>query len=317
MLPLHLTGIALAGRMLLTKHSGNTLPAKGVTRSKSLSGTNRMPQKPSLMPNPLHSLFRDLTTSLSQITSKPVREDYSALIKSFIPENARLLVPEYPSGARDVLLADLDGDSRDELIASYTLHSEVKTIILKRQEGNWFKASEISNSGYDMLNYRGTADITGEGKKQLLIGLKSRDKVGALAGYSFEQGISKEIFTHGYHRFEVLQSDSRNTSSNAQIAVWNRKDNNSYDIELLRWNGSQLESLKDSSAYYHHSVIPYYVDQVRQVPYSISNWYNLADALIKTGDYRDALVAIDVGMSQDQNSALREKFLELRKKIPE
>ena len=55
--------------------------------------------------------------------------------------------------------------------------------------------------------------------------------------------------------------------------------------------------------------------KVKQIPYSPSNWYNLANALVEAGAHRDALIAIEVGMDLDLNSVFKEKFLALRNKI--
>ena len=46
----------------------------------------------------------------------------------------------------------------------------------------------------------------------------------------------------------------------------------------------------------------------------LSNWYNLAEALVKAGDH-DALIAINVGIDMDRNATFRDRFLALRSEL--
>jgi len=226
------------------------------------------------------------------------------------------LTPQYPKNSEEIHFADLDGDSQNELIASFRHNNEIKTLILKKQNNHWHKAAEISNPEHDTISYRGAADVKGEGKKQLLLGLSSNENTPTLYGYSLENSTAKKIFHRSYHRFEILGSSKNNDASEkAKLAVWDKKDTDSYDIQVLHWNGLELEPVKDTSSYHYKSAVPHYVKKVKQKPNSPSNWYNLADALEKSGVYRDALVAVKVGMKQDANSAFKENFLELRNKL--
>jgi hypothetical protein len=285
-------------------------------RYKISPGVNRVEWKPSNITGSLKTLARDLSTTISKVTKKIAGEDYNSIVKSFIPAGANTVVPQYPVNSERFQFADLDGDSKDELITSYKLGDELKTIILKKENERWHKAAEVSSTDYATLNYRNTADIKGEGKKHLVIGMTSKGKTPTLFGYSLEKGSMNKIFTRNYHIVEVLKPPkTRNGTAKTQLAVWNRKEDDGYSIEVLNWNGSQFEQLKNRAPYYQKSVVPYYAQRVNLSPYSPSNWYNLADALAEAGMSRDALTAVEVGTAQDRNSAYKEKFAALKNKI--
>lgn len=320
MLPLQLAGLALAGRTLLSKYSGtkdkSPLPSKSKAPTKPRPQIKYAANKTSPAINPIQTLVKGITSTLSQITTQLAGEDYNAVVKNFLPGNVKLLKPQYPANTDEIQFADLDGDSRDELITSYKHNNEVKTIILKKQNNQWHKAAEIGHPEYDVLKYRNTADIAGEGKQQLLIGMSSKGKAPVLYGYSLENNNLNKLFAQNFHRFEVLHpSGNRNIALKARLAVWKKRDADAYDIDVMHWNGLQLEPLKDSASYFYRKVVPYYVQKVKQLPTSPSNWYNLADALSKAGVQRDALTAIDVGMSLDPNAMLKEKFSALRNMV--
>ncbi|MCR4435961.1 MAG: hypothetical protein QHH06_08730 [Clostridiales bacterium] len=316
MLSLPLTGLALAGSTLLSKYYRYSSKNKGKTQFKRNTHKKRMKIKPSRAVNPFRPLYKGLKSALSQIAKITAREDYSTVIKDFLPSGAALLKPRYPLNSKEIQLADLDGDSVKELVASFKHNNEIKTVILKKEKERWHKAAEISNPGYNAIHFRDTISITGEGKRQLLLGLTSNEKLPTLYGYDFSNNGADKILDRTYKRFELLRAPQRKSiPARAQLAVWNKNDTGGYDIDVLHWKDSQLQPQKNISTYYANSVVPYYARKIRQSPYDPSLWYNFAEALSKTGLRRDTLIAINVGMSQAQDASLKEKFLELRSKI--
>jgi len=263
-------------------------------------------------PNPIKALLNGLSTSVSHLTQKSAAEDYNTVVRKFMPDDAKFLTPQYPNNSTNIQLVDLDGDSQNEIITSYKHNNEIKTIILKKKNDQWIKAGEIHHSEHDKVHYRKVADLTGQGKKQLLLGMSSKDKPSKLYGYSLENDKATQIFTHNYHRIEMLKQPN---ADNAHFAVWNKKDSDSYDIDVMHWNNSKLEPIKSTAGYYYKSVAPFYASKVKQTPYSPSSWYNLAEALVKGGAHRDALMAIDVGMKVDKASSLKDKFTSLKNEI--
>lgn len=316
MFPLQMAGIALAGKTLLSKYKSYTPKDRSKKRFKIHPDSKLESEKRITLANPLQTLGRGLTSAFSQVAKKNAVEDYYTVIRSFVPNSAELLKPKYPMNSREYLFTDIDGDSQKELITSFRQNDDIKTIVLKKRNESWHKIAEINSPEHNMLNYRGTADITGGGKKQLLLGLASKEKTPVIYGYSLENGSINKLFARNYHRFDVLRpAKNNNAAAKAQLAVWSRKDANTYDIDLLHWNGSQLEPSKNAAPYYFNNVIPYYAQKVRQTPYDPAGWLNISEALVKAGLYREAQAAIKVGMGYDRSSSLQEKFMKLKNEI--
>jgi len=316
MFPLPFAGLAVAGRMLLSKYNALSLPNKRQVRSRTRPTKKPRSQgKYVAVQNPLPSLFKNLRLTLMRGLSNPAGTDYNSIVKSFIPADAKILKPRFPAGSRKYQIIDLDGDAHKELIASYKQKGEVTTIILRQQSGNWDKIAEVSQPGYETLHYRSIASLSDEGGKQLLIGLAGNGKTPCLFGYSMENNDLQLLFNKTCHRLELLSRQRGRNGSNArQLAIWERNSTNAYNIDVFQLKNGQLEAVSDIYPYYLENVIPYYARRIKQSPYAASNWYNLAEALIKIKAYQDAQAAIDIGSRLDTDSALREKFEALKGK---
>lgn len=308
MFPLPIIGVALASRILLSqKNKGQNFPTRPNIVRPSFIPPNR---------NPIEMFFRGLNRQLSTSFSRQPHENLNAIAKSFLPEGADILTPKSPLNSEKISVGDIDGDLKNELIVSYRLKDEIKTIILKKENDNWFKAGEIVDSGYESINYRSIIDFTGEGKNQLLVALSSKDKNGVLRCYTVENDSIKEIFNTNYHRLQVLKGSSNNReNSKSKLALWEKAENDTYNIQLLQWNGSQLEPADGINTYYSDNVVPYCLKKVRKASKSPQNWYNLADALVKAGLKKDALIASEAGIQYDSKGEFKERFEELINKI--
>ena len=308
MFPLPIIGLALVSKIFLSKKNrGQNLPTRPNIRV------------PGFMPfsvNPLEGLFKGLNRQFSTILSRQPRDNFYEIAQRFVPEGGNILTPQYPLNSDSISYGDLDGDLQDELIVTFRHTDEIKTIILKKADDNWYKAAEIANLGYENVHYREVVDLTGEGKKQLIVALKAKGNNPDLRGYSIDKDNINELFNISYNRLEVLKvpGNSRNTTK-SNLAIWNKEEDDAYNIQLLQWNGSKLESLNDASTYYSESGVPYYLKKVKRQPNSPQNWYNLANSLDRAGMKRDAVIASEVGSQYDLNGQFKDKFEALMNKI--
>ncbi|HEX2947812.1 MAG TPA: hypothetical protein VHT96_17885 [Clostridia bacterium] len=261
---------------------------------------------------PVESLLKSLNKTVSQFTAKPERVDYHAVVNSFLPPGAKLLNAQFPAG--EIQSADVDSDKRSELIASYRTMEGIRTIVLKKDEVQWFKMAEISTPDYDEVHYRGVADMAGDGKKYLLLGLVSRQRIRTLFAYSMTDGGAKKIFSKNYSKLDLQKSRDTAGAVKDVIAVWNENSPGIYDIELVRWNGIDLERM-NSNRYLSSKVVPYYIGQLRQNPNSVADWYNLADSLSRSGDRASALRAVNLGLGHNPDTYLKERFNALKSKL--
>lgn len=313
MLPLQLPGIALAGKLLLSKYAGNDGTKKDSLNLRLFPQRNSSPMK-FTMKNPFETIARGLMSGVSQIRESTARVDYDKIVKSHISEGAELLKPKHPGKARTIHFADVDGDSKDEMIAAYRDYEGIKTIILKNRNGRWEKINEIKSAQYDTLDYMGTASTSDAGRKQLLLGLSSKDRGSYLYGYTADENNVNEVFAQGYDRFEVIRQNA-GKGGKTRMAIWNLKGNGAYDVELLEPDGSRTVSAGSTADYYNSRMAPYHAQKIKRNPYNCSHWYNLAEVLVKAGRRKEALTAIDVGTGLDKESQFKDEFESLKKRI--
>lgn len=313
MSPQQFPGISELGKMLFSRL--NCGPAKNTRPAFNYRPQKENTDKKYTAANPIQNFFKGLTSSLSKMQKSNPRVDYYQVVNEFLPEGVSLIKPKYPANSREIQFADLDGDSRNELIASYKTDEGIKTLILKNRSGSWEKIGEIDNAEFSTLTYRSTGDITGSGKTNLILALNSPGKSSKLSGYNLEDNMANELFTLNCDRFEVLSSQkTRSGLSKTQIALWNRNSDDTYDVKIMDWNGVEFEPVSQPS-YYFSRVVPYYTGKINQNPYSPVYWYNLADTLIKSGAKRDALIAIEAGTRMDKESQYKDRFIELKSKL--
>ncbi len=327
MIPIQLAGLAIAGSSLLSQYTqDNKSTPDNIKRNTGIFPPFPIQLPPigykrdtgTQMQNPIETFIKGLNSTITEISKRFVGEDYNAVVKDFIPGGTTLLKPSFSGNSREILLADLDGDLRDELIASYREDREIKTIVLKKQDNNWYKAAELAHRDYDSLHFRGTAAFTNEQGRQLLLGMAPKDKPPALIAYSFRNDSLNKLFTRDYHRFDLIPvlSEHRNAPAKSYLGVWNKKDGIiPFDINLMRWNGTELEKYDNIKPYYRQRVVPYFAYQTKNSPMHVKNWYNLADALVTADMRNDALIAIRAGMAMKPDEALREKFDALKATI--
>ncbi len=263
---------------------------------------------------PVETFIKSLNNAVSQFTTKPARVDYNAVVNSFLPPGAKLLKAQHPENAGEIQFADVDGDNRNELIASYRTMEGIRTLVLKQDEVQWYKMAEISTPDYDEIHYRSIADMTGDGKKYLLLGAVSRQRMRTLFAYSMTEGGAKKLFSKNYSKLELQKSRDTSGALKHVIAVWNENTPGIYDIELVRWNGIDLEKI-NTNRYLSSKVVPYYIGKLRQDPNNAADWYNLADSLSKSGEKASAQRAVNLGLGHNPDASLKERFIALKGKL--
>lgn len=313
------SGLEQLGRMM-EKYSNNKKPKKKRYSPKKITMANKSNMKDPLeaLKGSVQSITRNLNNVIGQIIKKPEVIDYTSVVKTFLPENAKILKPKLPKGAQEVMLADLDGDQHNELIATYKTNEGVRTLVLKGQGDQWQRAAEIYHQAHDGIEYRNVVNLTGEKKLQLLTGMTGGTSGNMLYGYTLTDGAAARLFSRGYSWVELVRGPAKARNNKGEtLSVWNRDIDGNYDIEVLNWNGLQLEHVNDDMNYYRTRVAPYYLNKARQNPSSTGSWYKLAEAFIKAGAYKDAMMVAEAGARQVQDQQMKEKFLLLKKDIQE
>lgn len=214
-----------------------------------------------------------------------------------LPTGASLVTAQLPIDVKPVNEVDLDGDGYPELIVTYQLHGapgETEVMVLKETNGSWEKIWEQKGIGYD-FTYAGFADITGDGKEELLVGWT----IGVSAGnmldiFAWENDTFNKIASVNYHIMELfkVQEDQR-----VRIATWQKDTGDAFFVDVLKWENGEMKSDEASYPYYFPEVIDYYEKKVKEAPDTPFYWYYLADAELKAKRYEAAIQSAKKGMS--------------------
>lgn len=236
-------------------------------------------------------------------------ENLVRVVKGFLPKGTSLFVPNEPAGGESYLKADLDNDGSDEVVAFYKSNlraDKTGALILRLKAGRWEQAQDIPGRGYE-ISWGGSADFTGDGKPELLLGWK----VGVTAGsildiYKWENGMVKLSQQH-FHKMDVIQQDDL-----PRLALWKRESADLYEVQVLKWSkGSFVQDLELYPSYFLE-VADYYRQRTAELPDSAIHWYYYASALLRADRAEDALAAIDKGMTLNTTVPGWDRFEQLR-----
>ncbi|MCS5694948.1 hypothetical protein [Desulfofundulus thermocisternus] len=120
---------------------------------------------------------------------------------------------------------------------------------------------------------------------------------------AWQDGNLKKIAGTGYHRLEVEDlAGEKGKDGRQELAVWVKDTGDAMAVDVLRWEGKNLIPAEDVYTAYFPVVVDYYREKVREHPQASFYWYYLADALVKVGEYRQALEAAEKGMALDKDA---------------
>lgn len=239
--------------------------------------------------------------------------DIITLLRKFLPADAKLVAAQYPLISTPIQAVDLDNDGQMEIILAYQWQGALYLLILKKYNNQWREFSRIKGPGYG-INYLVFADITGDGKKEILIGWQIGAIWSQLDIYSARNGKLEKIASKIYSRIELIPSENHTPYGGTYIALWSHVTGEAYDIEVYGWKGNALAPAENVYPYYFRKVVLYYMQKVREMPGAAFYWYYLADAQIKARMPWAALYSIDRGRALHLEYPSKEDFLTLRKK---
>ncbi|MEH7523688.1 DL-endopeptidase inhibitor IseA family protein [Bacillus sp. JJ1503] len=242
--------------------------------------------------------------------------------KEFLPAGTMFTTAGQPVGNESTIQADLDGDGDNEVVFLYQSigkQEQSGALILRKEKGEWIKETEVKGTGYE-VSWASSADITGDGRPELLLGWK----IGVSAGNILDiftwdqsqQGRLVKLAQLNYHELEVLIPEDKKDSQ-ARLAIWNREMADVYRTDIVKWDNTSFQS--DLSYYpaYFAKVADYYDARAMNVPNAPYYWYYLADARLKEGHPELAFQAIEKGMNLKMTFPSRDEFENLKMEIEE
>lgn len=237
------------------------------------------------------------------------------LIKKSLPPEAVLIRPLNPYGAPSVQISDMNGDGKLEIVAAYRLCKETYVLIAKECNNKLSTHINIKGPGHD-VNYLGFADITGDGRNDLLIGWQTGDEYAELQILSWDFNRIRTIVNGiQYSLIEIDDLPSEyGRDGKKEVVLWKRINEDAFLVEILRWDGRRLVPVDEIYPSYFDKVISYFENKANQKHKNALYYYCFADAQIKAGNYQKALNSIKEGMSFKDDCLLKKEFMLLKKK---
>ncbi|WP_442603702.1 hypothetical protein [Paenibacillus sp. KN14-4R] len=143
-------------------------------------------------------------------------------VSYYMPSGARLLIPSrHRTLESSIQEVDLDGDGVDEAVAFYKIEKsqlEVGILILKKEGTKWIKTEQYSDVGTS-IDYIQFSDLSGDGKKELLVGWNSGDLgIKQLNIYSYENEKLKQV---GQMSYSDLALDDLDKDGKQDLVLFN------------------------------------------------------------------------------------------------
>lgn len=251
------------------------------------------------------------------------------IAKKFLPQNSSIIDPQDRNVSDFTLQKDLDGDGKAEIMCFYKLNNQdtnplkLSVLVLKEVNGKWTKALDVTNPGVEIRktskgDVYTEGDVDGDGKNELLLGFSGGVTWSELYIYKWENNSLKQ-FTNQEMTYLNLDIINTSASKKAALALWSDYPGNANVVEILQWNGNKFVSVKNAYPdYFKTIVIPYYENQVKELPKIPFLWYDLADAQITAGEKEAAKNSIAKGISLNHDSPheypSKEEFAKLLEK---
>lgn len=242
------------------------------------------------------------------IVQKP--KESAALLKAVKQAQTEGMVPVtekfFAIKGRKTVDYDADNDGKIEKLVVFLNNSPVNAdtdkpdkpnnlvVILKQDaDGVWKTMWKSQGQGYEFAAVK-LLDIRGNGKKMLFLNQKygvSAGNILDIYGFDGTEMQMQEQFAN--HRFEAVKA----ADGTQLFAIWLRDSGEAYSVELYGWNGEKIASAEKYYKQYFKQVAEYYKKLYDENKKSSVYAYYYADALCKTGDFKQASEIAQIAIS--------------------
>lgn len=208
----------------------------------------------SMLPSPGSTIMAPRPAGAQTQDNDPLK----TVVQEFLPQGAKLEDPKNPTGAKAIQQQDMNGDGKDELLATYRVGQnpgQLGAVLLQEKQNKWQKVWELNYALACALDHASFADITGDGRPELLLGWTmdarslggvaknngvdifawqdhdTSSKGAALDKFEHWQGILTRISGIGYEKMEVLDPpNQKDTGKQAALALWYHLDSRGEEV---------------------------------------------------------------------------------------
>ena len=197
----------------------------------------------SMLPSPGSTIMAPQQAKAQTQDNDPLK----TVVQEFLPPGAKLEDPKNPTEAKAIQQQDMNGDGKAELLVTYRMGQnpgQLGAVLLQEKQNKWQKVWELNYALACALDHASFADITGDGRPELLLGWTvdarslggmgkhngvdifawqghDTSSKGALDKFEHWQGILTRISGMGYEKMEVLAPPNQeNTDKQAALALW-------------------------------------------------------------------------------------------------
>jgi bla regulator protein BlaR1 len=213
----------------------------------------------------------------------------------------------------EYLVEQLDGTGNKEIIVPYKMkdiENAIFLLVIQYDDKNSI-SYKLKGDGESIQRLE-IIDINKDSKKEILVGTQMGKELFRLNTFSFNKNGPNKEFSYPYNRLEILDTDD--STKDCAFAFWIEDDNNCYKVNVVRWNGSELVEASDLRRKYFSKVVAYHKELTLKEKDNAFAWYYLADAQIKAGQKKEALVSIAKGVALNKDTPTKQEFEMLKRK---
>lgn len=244
--------------------------------------------------------------------------EYVNVLLNFLPPTATILelsgLPNNPA----VLLADIDGDQKNELIGAYKYKDQNFLVILKNIHNQWLPLIHIKGNGYGISSLM-AVPITTNWVNTLIVGWQIGSEWSKLDLLQWVDGEIIRLPTSNiaYSKLEVEDMPGLyGPDGQYELAIWVHDTGEAYKVDVYRFEENKLVLAKDVYPYYFKRVEDYYERLLQSNDFSYY-WYYLAEAQKKAGDLEQFMISIDKALAFSEPYPSLEFLLNMRRQVLE
>jgi hypothetical protein len=204
----------------------------------------------------------------------------SGSINDFLPRGAEFVAPPQNTTAETdrYVSKDLDGDGNEEHASFYkTNGGKYGLLLFGGREDSYTRL--LQKEDFFIPDYLGTG-LFDKSKPFLLAGWNLGDPLGSILEiYALSDSGLDIVYTGMYHKIEMGDFDSDGTD---ELALWQKDLGETYQITVLKWNGSRFAPLEFCPGYYE-KVLKYYNLQPAGLSPARALNFRKAEAALRAG----------------------------------